>query len=109
MSKELTAVFHSISNKSIIVKSIPTKYIKVEINGVETFNRVAQPTTYGVWCPSNSEGNRIDPTSLNLQQDQELPGIVISLSSPIPSKDNPKEDSGLFWAGASGEDHSDKM
>ena len=45
----------------------------------------------------DAKGKSLDPKTLGLQKDQELPDFKLT-DQPVMDKDDPKVETGLYWA-----------
>jgi hypothetical protein len=103
MSKNV--FFHTISGNTIVCVSEPLQTITQVINGVEVTIRKQSNRVFGLLCIVDPlSGKTTDPTSLGLEEGQELTGFHFSTSPVIEQGDKgsvPKgEATGMFWVTA---------
>ena len=88
--------FHKIVNNTIIVKTAVLGSRKSTINGVTVYDREQGNVTYGLLCLMDDKGNSLNPSSLGLKKDQEIPGFRLS-TNPVLDQET-DEPTGMFWA-----------
>jgi hypothetical protein len=90
--------FHKINNNTIVVKSQPLTSRKAKVNGIEVQAREQAQVTFGILVLQDAEGNTLNPATLGLKPNQELPGFRLS-ESPVLDMET-GEATGLFWVEA---------
>ena len=89
--------FHKIVNNTIIVKSAPLSTNKKKIGDTVVLTRQQGQVTFGLLCIMDANGKTIDPSTLGLKKDQELPGFHLT-DQPVMDMDDPSVETGMYWA-----------
>ena len=89
--------FHKIVNNTIIVKSAPLSINTKKVGDTVVQTRQQGAVTFGLLCLMDAKGKTLDPLTLGLKKDQELPDFKLT-DSPVMDKDDPTVETGLYWA-----------
>tara|TARA_R110000851_G_scaffold331726_1_gene506360 strand:+ start:636 stop:920 length:285 start_codon:yes stop_codon:yes gene_type:complete len=89
--------FHKIVNNTIIVKTAPLSSNTKKIGDTVVQTRQQGAVTFGLLCLMDAKGKSLNPTTLGLKKDQELPDFKLT-DQPVMDKDDPKVETGLYWA-----------
>tara|TARA_R110002051_G_C8377400_1_gene444572 strand:- start:144 stop:428 length:285 start_codon:yes stop_codon:yes gene_type:complete len=89
--------FHKIVNNTIIVKTAPLSSNTKKIGDTVVQTRQQGAVTFGLLCLMDAKGKSLDPTTLGLKKDQELPDFKLT-DQPVMDKDDHKVETGLYWA-----------
>ena len=89
--------FHKIVNNTIIVKSAPLSINTKKVGDTVVQTRQQGAVTFGLLCLMDAKGKTLDPLTLGLKKDQELPGFKLT-DNPVMDMDDPTVETGMYWA-----------
>ena len=95
---------HQTAGKNTIVATtVPLVPTKVETKNGPVYIRNVADADFGILCFLDSQGNSIDPSTLEhkYKRGEEMPGFALDPTSPVYKVDkegnSTGEETGLFW------------